>query len=74
MMKNFLVALGIAALTTSSAFAAAKAPKAKTPTHKVAAAAETKPMDGKVKKEKKAKKETKATEQKEQTPAVAPAK
>jgi hypothetical protein len=51
MLKNFVIALGIAALTSGSAFAAAAAPKKATThvTHKVAQAGEAKPAEGKVK-------------------------
>jgi hypothetical protein len=70
MLKNIIVAFGIAALTSSAAFAAAPAPKTETPTHKVAQADEAKPAEAKkAKKGKKAKKEPKATE-----PAAEPAK
>ena len=47
-MKNLIVTLGIAALTSGSALAATKAPKAKPPiTHKVAQAGEAKPAEAK---------------------------
>jgi hypothetical protein len=62
MLKNILVILGIAAITSSSAFAATKAPKTSKPTpaaHKVAQASETKPVAAKA--DKKVKKETKTT-------------
>lgn len=63
MFKNIIIALGIAALASSSAFAATKAPKAKPVAHKIAQADEGKPAEGKAKKEKKAaKKDKKATE------------
>jgi hypothetical protein len=59
MLKNIMVALGIAALTSTSALAATKAPQAKPAHHKVAAA-ESKTIAGKAKKVKKAKKAPKA--------------
>ena len=62
--------LGIAALTSSSAFAATKAPKTTPATHKVAQAAETKPAAAKA--DKKIKKDTKAATAGEK--ASAPAK
>lgn len=78
MLKNILVVLGIAALTSSPAFAAAKAPKATTAHHKVAQAegqpGEAKVKAPKVKKEKKAKaekKEMKGAEAGEKTAAPA---
>jgi hypothetical protein len=67
MLKNILVVLGIAAITSSSAFAASKtqmAPKTSPAAHKVAQASETKPAPAKA--DKKMKKATKAT-----TPAAA---
>jgi hypothetical protein len=81
-LKNLIVSLGIAALTSGSAFAATKAPKAKTPvthTHKVAQAGEAKPAEGKAKTEKTSKadkkmKAEKKVDKKEAKPAeTAPA-
>ena len=73
MFKNTIIALGIAALTSSSAFAATKTVKAKTPIHQVAQASESKAAGSKSKKtakaDKKMKKETKAA-----APAAEPAK
>jgi hypothetical protein len=63
MLKNILVILGIAALTSGSAFAASKAPRTTPTTHKVARASEAKPARTKVAKaDKKMKKGSKATE------------
>jgi hypothetical protein len=59
MLKNIIVALGIVALTSTSALAATKAHKAKPAIHKVAGA-DSKPITAKAKKGKKAKKEPKA--------------
>jgi outer membrane biosynthesis protein TonB len=83
MFKNLIVTLGIAALTSGSALAATKAPKAKTPiVHKVAQAGEAKPAeaktDGKAKAEKADKKDKKVkaekkVEKKEVKPAEAAA-
>jgi hypothetical protein len=64
MLKHIIVALGIAALTSTSALAATKAHNAKPAAHKVAAS-DTKPITAKTKKAKKAKKAPKA----EQPPA-----
>jgi len=61
MLKNIIVALGIAALTSTSALAATHAPKAKPAAHKVAKS-EGKAVAGKAKKAKKAKKAPKAAE------------
>jgi hypothetical protein len=69
MLKNTLIALGIAALTSTSAFAATKAPKTAPATHKVAQAAETKPTADKA--DKKVKKDKKVTEAAEKAPAPA---
>jgi len=59
MLKNIIVALGIAALTSTSALAATKAHKAKPAIHKVAGA-DSKPIAAKAKKVRKAKKAPKA--------------
>jgi hypothetical protein len=69
MLKNILVVLGIAVLTSTSAFAATKAPKMTPTTHKVAQAAETKPTAAKV--DKKVKNDKKVTEATAKTPAPA---
>lgn len=72
MLKNLIVTLGIAALASGSAFAATKAPKAKTPiTHKVAQAGEAKPAEAKTKTEKADKKvkADKKADKKEAKPA-----
>lgn len=85
MPKNLIVTLAVAALTSGSAFAATKAPKAKTPiTHKVAQAGEAKPAEAKTdgkaktekadKKDKKVKAEKKADKPAEVAPAPAPEK
>jgi hypothetical protein len=76
MLKNLLIALGIAALTSTSAFAAKathKAPTAVT-AKKVAQADSGKPADAKGKKGKKAKKGAEeAPKAAEPAPAPAPA-
>ena len=59
MLKNIIVALGIAALTSTSAHAATRAHKAKPAAHKIAKAAEGKPIGAKTKKDKKTKKASK---------------
>lgn len=79
MLRNLIVTLGIAALTSGSALAATQAPKAKTPiTQKVAQAGEAKPTEakaeGKAKTEKADKKDKKVkAEKKEVKPAEAAA-
>jgi hypothetical protein len=69
MLKNILIALGIAALTSTSAFAATKAPKTAPAAHKVAQATEIKPTAAKA--DKKVKKDKKVTEAAVKAPASA---
>jgi hypothetical protein len=84
MFKNLVIALGIAALTSTSAFAASKTPKAKTPvTHKVAQGGDTKAKTEKAektaktdkmeKKDKKVKAEKKAEKKEGKAAEAAPA-
>jgi hypothetical protein len=74
MFKKLLVAIGIATLSTSSAFAAKAAPKAPAPVvaKKVAQNEEAKPVEAKGKKAKKAKKGTEEAAPKAAEPAPAP--
>jgi hypothetical protein len=73
MLKNLVIALGIAAITSSSAFAATKAPKSTHATHKVAQATETKPAEGKAKLGKQAKQDKQDKKMKKEIKAVEPA-
>jgi hypothetical protein len=81
MLKNIVIALGIAALSSTSAFAATKAPKAKTPiVHKVAQGGDAKAKTEKTektekveKKDKKVKADKKVDKQVEKKVETAPA-